>query len=184
MIRMCARNSHSYTHLVLALGIVRKPTVWGFITSRYPGTHDMTLACLLPGVLRGQCRGVCVPPCRHRPQVPAYPLHVAYKAVHIKDTLHIKHSKIRNICRVSLLCRALYATLLIIPVYLLLSMQSSSPVSTYPRRYLPRRVGAAPTTTAAAAATAPEPVATAWAKRYHAKSRTATMSIDLPLCLY
>ena len=28
-------NSHSYTHLILALGIVREPTVWGFITSKY-----------------------------------------------------------------------------------------------------------------------------------------------------
>ena len=26
--------SHSYTHLILALGIVREPTVWGFITSK------------------------------------------------------------------------------------------------------------------------------------------------------
>ena len=28
-------NSHSYTHLIRALGIVRDPTVWGFITSKY-----------------------------------------------------------------------------------------------------------------------------------------------------
>ena len=28
-------NSHSYTHLILALGIVREPTIWGFITSKY-----------------------------------------------------------------------------------------------------------------------------------------------------
>ena len=28
-------NSHSYTHLILALGIVREPTVCGFITSKY-----------------------------------------------------------------------------------------------------------------------------------------------------
>ena len=27
--------SHRYTHLILALGIVREPTVWGFITSKY-----------------------------------------------------------------------------------------------------------------------------------------------------
>ena len=39
-------NSHSYTHLILALGIVREPTVWVFITSKYPGTHDIGL----PGV--------------------------------------------------------------------------------------------------------------------------------------
>ena len=28
-------NSHGYTHLILALGIVREPTVWGFIISKY-----------------------------------------------------------------------------------------------------------------------------------------------------
>ena len=28
-------NSHSYTHLILALGIVREPTAWGFITSTH-----------------------------------------------------------------------------------------------------------------------------------------------------
>jgi hypothetical protein len=33
MLRMYASNSHSYTHLILALGIVREPTVWDFITS-------------------------------------------------------------------------------------------------------------------------------------------------------
>ena len=43
MFRMCASNSHSYTHLILARGIVRKPTVWVFITSKYPGTHDIGL---------------------------------------------------------------------------------------------------------------------------------------------
>ena len=43
MIRMYASNSHSYTHLILALGIVREPTVWGFITSKYPGIHDIGL---------------------------------------------------------------------------------------------------------------------------------------------
>ena len=41
MLRMCASISHSYTHLIQALGIVRKPTVWVFITSKYPGTHDI-----------------------------------------------------------------------------------------------------------------------------------------------
>ena len=43
MIRMCASNSHSYTHLILALGIVREPTVWVLITSKYPGIHDIGL---------------------------------------------------------------------------------------------------------------------------------------------
>ena len=41
---MYASNSHSYTHLILALGIVREPTIWGFITSEYPGIHDIALA--------------------------------------------------------------------------------------------------------------------------------------------
>ena len=40
---MYARNYHSYTHLILAMGIVRKPTVWVFITSIHPGTHDISL---------------------------------------------------------------------------------------------------------------------------------------------
>ena len=31
-------NSHSYTHLVLALGIIREPTIWGFITTKRPGS--------------------------------------------------------------------------------------------------------------------------------------------------
>ena len=43
MFRMYASNSHSYTHLIQALGIVRKPTVWVFLTSKYPGTHDIGL---------------------------------------------------------------------------------------------------------------------------------------------
>ena len=43
MLRMCASNSHSYTHLIQALGIVRKPTVWLFITPKCPGTHDIGL---------------------------------------------------------------------------------------------------------------------------------------------
>ena len=43
MFRMYACNSHSYTHLILALGIVREPTVWGFNTSEYPGIHDIGL---------------------------------------------------------------------------------------------------------------------------------------------
>ena len=42
---MCASNSHSYTHLILALGIVRKPTVWGLLLQNI--LAYMTLACLL-----------------------------------------------------------------------------------------------------------------------------------------
>ena len=41
---MYASNSHSYTHLILALGIVREPTIWVFITSKYRGIHDIGLA--------------------------------------------------------------------------------------------------------------------------------------------
>ena len=41
---MYASNSHSYTHLILALGIVSEPTVWVFITSKYRGIHDIGLA--------------------------------------------------------------------------------------------------------------------------------------------
>ena len=33
---MCARNNHSYTHLILALGIVRKPTVWRLLLHNTP----------------------------------------------------------------------------------------------------------------------------------------------------
>ena len=40
---MYASNSHSCTHLILALGIVREPTVWVFITSEYHGIHDIGL---------------------------------------------------------------------------------------------------------------------------------------------
>ena len=49
MFRMCASNSHSYTHLILALGIVREPTIWGFITSQYPGIHDIGLPTMRTG---------------------------------------------------------------------------------------------------------------------------------------
>ena len=46
---MYASNSHSYTHVILALGIVREPTVWGFITSKYPGIHDIGLPTIIAG---------------------------------------------------------------------------------------------------------------------------------------
>ena len=48
---MYASNSHSYTHLLLALGIVIKPTVWvlNFITSEYPGIHDIGLPLNMMG---------------------------------------------------------------------------------------------------------------------------------------
>ena len=43
MFRVCARNYHSYTHIIIALGIVREPTVWGFMTSKYSCTYDIAL---------------------------------------------------------------------------------------------------------------------------------------------
>ena len=52
MFRMYTSNSHSYTHLILTLGIVRKPTVWVFIASKYPGTHDIGL--LMPDIAMPQ----------------------------------------------------------------------------------------------------------------------------------
>ena len=40
MFRMYVSIYHSYIHLILALGIVRKLKVGGFITSEYPGIHS------------------------------------------------------------------------------------------------------------------------------------------------
>ena len=37
---MYASNSHTYAHLILALGIA---TVWVFITLQYPGIHEIGL---------------------------------------------------------------------------------------------------------------------------------------------
>ena len=62
MIRMCASNSHSYTHLILALGIVRKPTVWVFITSKYLGTHDIGLPNISAGLLDVSLAQLLKPP--------------------------------------------------------------------------------------------------------------------------
>ena len=47
MLRVCARYYHSYTHLILAQGIVREPTVWGFIASTYSCTHGIGRATVL-----------------------------------------------------------------------------------------------------------------------------------------
>ena len=47
---MYASNFHSY--LILALGIVREPTVWGFITSKYPGIHDFGLPTIIWGIFQ------------------------------------------------------------------------------------------------------------------------------------
>ena len=54
---MYASNSHSYTHLILVLGIGREPTVWGFITSKYSYTNenDPVIDCLA-----GQKRVLCL----------------------------------------------------------------------------------------------------------------------------
>ena len=46
MFKMYASDFHSYTRLILALGIIRKPTVWVFITIHYPGIHDIGLPIL------------------------------------------------------------------------------------------------------------------------------------------
>ena len=39
-------NSHSYTHLILALGIVREPTVWALLLQNIYCTHDIGLPSL------------------------------------------------------------------------------------------------------------------------------------------
>ena len=48
----------SYTHSILTLGIVRKPTVWGFITSKYPGIHEIGLPTAVSALLGGCGRGL------------------------------------------------------------------------------------------------------------------------------
>ena len=55
MFRMYASNSHRYTHLILALGIVREPTLWVLITSKYPGTHDIGLLRIWACKIRMAC---------------------------------------------------------------------------------------------------------------------------------
>ena len=45
MFKMYASNSHSYIHLILALGIVRKPKVWVFYYFTKIMAY-MILACL------------------------------------------------------------------------------------------------------------------------------------------
>ena len=47
MFKMYASNSHSYNHLILAVGIVREPAAW-FITSQYHGKHDIGRATMIP----------------------------------------------------------------------------------------------------------------------------------------
>ena len=43
MFRVCACNYHSYTHVILALGIVREPKIWGFMTSQAPAHMALAL---------------------------------------------------------------------------------------------------------------------------------------------
>ena len=68
MFRMCASNSHSYTLLILPLGIVREPTVWVCITSKYPGMYDIGLPTNIinwvrfSGVGRQDTPGTCAAP--------------------------------------------------------------------------------------------------------------------------
>ena len=64
MFRVCVIYSHSYTHLILALGIVIEPTVWGFITSKYPGILDIGLPIARGGLFEALlgCRGGYVAP--------------------------------------------------------------------------------------------------------------------------
>ena len=80
MFRMYASNFHSYTHLIPALGIVRKPTVWGFITSEYPDIHDTSLASIAPcGTLQHAAHMKTPardPPIRPRLDCPAGAVHV------------------------------------------------------------------------------------------------------------
>ena len=45
MFRMYANNSHSYTNLIVVLGIVRKPTVRGLLFQNI--LEYTTLACLI-----------------------------------------------------------------------------------------------------------------------------------------
>ena len=54
MFRVCARDYHIYTHLILALGIVTEPTLWGFITSQYHDMHDIGLPTVWRAVLTAQ----------------------------------------------------------------------------------------------------------------------------------
>ena len=81
MFRMCASNSHSYTHLIQALGIVRKPTLWGFITSKYPGTHDIGL----PNI-RVVCRKTPMP---FRRGFPTTDLELQAKTCHLDLTTYM-----------------------------------------------------------------------------------------------
>ena len=57
MFIMYANNSHTYTHLIIALGIVRNPTIWGLITPKYSCTHDIAgLVLTLMGDRAGRWR--------------------------------------------------------------------------------------------------------------------------------
>ena len=63
---MYASHSHSYTHLILALGIVRKPTVWGLLLQIYPGIHDTGLPIIMIILSNTPDRLTRCPPTDHR----------------------------------------------------------------------------------------------------------------------
>ena len=52
---MCARSYYSYTHLILAMGIVRERIVWGFMTSTYSAHNVMTLVGLPSNIIIIAC---------------------------------------------------------------------------------------------------------------------------------
>ena len=55
--RVCAYYYHIYIHLILALGIVREPVLWGFMASKHSCTHDIGWADM-PGCIEdrgGDC---------------------------------------------------------------------------------------------------------------------------------
>ena len=47
--KMCVRNYHSYTHLIPDFGIVREPTIWRIMTSKYSCTDDIGPAAVYGG---------------------------------------------------------------------------------------------------------------------------------------
>ena len=101
MFRMYASNSHSYTHLILALVIVRKPTVWGlFITSEYPGIYDIGLST------SSLESGSTVRPSQRRALFVEYHLEL-HAAAHVLDLVHLRGQLPRPVtasCTIS--CRA------------------------------------------------------------------------------
>ena len=50
-IRVCARNN-SYTYIIVARGIVRVPTLWGFMASKQSSKHEISRAVYTQRFLR------------------------------------------------------------------------------------------------------------------------------------